>query len=290
MKMTEVCVNCQLNKQAKRFVRPGEMEIVRRMMAEKDEDACAPYISYRYNQLYRELYNIPPHSYAKEKKQYNDLVMSMEDALLERIESSGDPLRTALFLSRTGNYIDYSALPDVSTEEFLELLSVEDISEADQRTWLSFLECLENAGSFLLIADNCGEIVLDKLFLVELGKRFPQLSLSVMVRGKEVVNDATPEDASYVGIDQIARIFNSGEPIAGILPDRLPEDARYALDHSDVILAKGQGNYESLAGSGRHVFYLFLCKCRVFTERFRVPPLTGMFIEEKEGEEGNVTA
>jgi len=280
MKMTEVCVNCQLGKQAKRFTRPGEMEIVRRMMAEKDEEACAPYMSYCFNQLYRQLYNVPPHSYAEEKKQYNDLVLSMEDALLERIESSEDPLRTALFLSRTGNYIDFSALPDVSTEEFLDLLSVENTSEADQRTWLFFLESLEKAGSFLLIADNCGEIVLDKLFLVELKKRFPQLSLSVMVRGAEVINDATPEDAAYVGIDQVARILNSGEPMAGILPDRLPEDARHALDHTDVILAKGQGNYESLAGHGRHVFYLFLCKCEVFTERFRVPPLTGMFISE----------
>ena len=64
----------------------------------------------------------------------------------------------------------------------------------------------------------------------------------------------------------------------------MPEYARAALDGADVILAKGQGNYESLSGHGRHIFYAFLCKCELFTSRFDVPLLTGMFVEEMEDE------
>lgn len=62
----------------------------------------------------------------------------------------------------------------------------------------------------------------------------------------------------------------------------MPQEARDAIDEADVILAKGQGNYESMSGQGRHVFYEFLCKCDLFTGRFKVPRLTGMFIEETE--------
>jgi hypothetical protein len=63
--------------------------------------------------------------------------------------------------------------------------------------------------------------------------------------------------------------------------EMLPAEAKSVLESSDVILAKGQGNYESMSGQGRHVFYEFLCKCELFTSRFNVPKLTGIFIEEK---------
>ena len=122
--------------------------------------------------------------------------------------------------------------------------------------------------------------MLDKLFLEQLKKRFPQLQLQVLVRGREVLNDVTPEDAVYTGIDQIAEIFSNGGAIAGTVYDMLPEEARSALDKAEVVFSKGQGNYESLSGQGKHVFYTFLCKCNLFTSRFSVPLLTGMLVEE----------
>ena len=97
---------------------------------------------------------------------------------------------------------------------------------------------------------------------------------------REVLNDVTPEDAVYAGIDRIADILSNGEAIAGTVYDMLPAEARRALDMADVIFAKGQGNYESLSGQGRHIFYTFLCKCDLFTSRFSVPPMTGMLVEE----------
>ena len=101
-----------------------------------------------------------------------------------------------------------------------------------------------------------------------------------MVRGGEVLNDATMEDAEYVGLTQTARVISSGSAAAGTIYSMLSAEARQALDSADVILAKGQGNYESLSHQGRHIFYSFLCKCELFTERFSVPPLTGMLVEE----------
>ena len=77
------------------------------------------------------------------------------------------------------------------------------------------------------------------------------------------------------------KALNDGYPLEKADVTRRLVEARRALDDADVILAKGQGNYESLTGQGRHIFYAFLCKCDLFTTRFRVPPLTGMLVEEK---------
>ena len=71
------------------------------------------------------------------------------------------------------------------------------------------------------------------------------------------------------------------DAVAGTIYDMLPEEARKALDEADVVLAKGQGNYESMSGQGLRVFYAFLCKCDLFSNRFNVPKLTGMFVQER---------
>ena len=95
------------------------------------------------------------------------------------------------------------------------------------------------------------------------------------------MNDASKEDAVYVGINKYARIVTNGAAVSGTIYHMLSDNARAVLEKSDIILSKGQGNYESLSGQGRHVFYSFLCKCDLFTRKFNVPRLTGMFVEEK---------
>ena len=83
-----------------------------------------------------------------------------------------------------------------------------------------------------------------------------------------------------VGIDQLASLISNGTSVAGTICGMLPKEAKDAMDSADIILAKGQGNYESLCGQGRHLFYSLLCKCRLFADRFDVPELTGVFFEE----------
>lgn len=130
------------------------------------------------------------------------------------------------------------------------------------------------------MTDNCGEIVLDKLMIEQLKKRYPQLCVKIMVRGGAVSNDATMEDAFYVGLDKVGEIITNGAQIAGTVYSKLSEEAKTAVDNADIIFSKGQANYESFAGEGHHAFYTFLCKCDLFMNRFNVPKLTGMFVEE----------
>ena len=115
--------------------------------------------------------------------------------------------------------------------------------------------CERKSTDFLLLTDNCGEIVLDKLLLEQIAKRFPYLTIKALVRGGEVLNDATREDAVYVGLNNLADIVSNGDAIAGTVYDMMPDEAKKVLDEADVILAKGQGNYETMSDQGRHIFY-----------------------------------
>lgn len=279
MRIIESCAECLYDKQKHLTEDERYLKEIKDIIDNRGEDDTSPYLVYRFNKVYQKYFG--RQTYYKEiKKKYNDLVLSMEDSVRNRIEASEDPLAKALLYARVGNYIDFGAMNHVDEETFLSLLDRVEWNDKDLDVIQSFVDQCKRARIFLLIADNCGEIVLDKLFLEQLHKRFPELVIDVLVRGGEVLNDATEEDAEYVGINELARIISNGLPIAGTVYDMLPDSAKEVVNQADVILAKGQGNYESLSKQGRHIFFSFLCKCELFTSRFGVPKLTGIFVEE----------
>lgn len=279
MRIPESCAECLYERQKNKTNNAEYLAEIKRLLDNRKETDTSPYMVYLFNKVHLKYFGESA-DYSAIKKQYNDLVLSMEDRLRREINSAEDPLAKAMIMSRIGNYIDFGAMNSIDSDEFLGLFSNTEMRKDDVRTYEAFLRECRNAKTFLLICDNCGEIVLDKLMLEQLKKRFPQLTVTAMVRGGDVLNDATAEDARYVGLDAVAEIVSNGTAIAGTICEMLPDNAQKVLDDSDVILAKGQGNYESMSGQGRHIFYEFLCKCELFTTRFNVPKLTGMFIEE----------
>ncbi|MCR5420342.1 MAG: ARMT1-like domain-containing protein [Lachnospiraceae bacterium] len=279
MRISESCAGCLYDRQANRTDNKEYLARIRDLLDNRKESDTSPYMVYLFNKEYVRYFG-KGQDYKSIKKQYNDLVLGMEDELRRGIERAKDPLAESLIMARIGNYIDFGAMDHVDKEEFLALFGDTVMRDDDLVTYRSFLKECKKAKSFLLIADNCGEIVLDKLMIEQLKIRFPDISVTVMVRGEEVLNDATIEDAVYTGIDKLADIVSNGDAVAGTIYDMLPKDAAKVLDEADVILAKGQGNYESMSGQGWHVFYEFLCKCDLFTSKFNVPKLTGMFVEE----------
>lgn len=281
MHMNEMCASCMISKQEALSDNREYLDTIRKIMDDHIKDDSSPYMALRFSQAYERFFG-PAESYAPIRKQYNDLVLSMEDAIRTNIEASEDPLFSALIYSRTGNYIDFAAMDHVKPGTLIRLLEETKADAHDHKTYASFLNQCGNAESFLLLADNCGEIVLDRLMLEQLHKRFPKLKLTVMVRGGEVVNDAVMEDAEYAGIPSLARVITCGSATGGVVPALMSAEAKAAMDEADVILAKGQGNYEGLYGEGWHIFYLLLCKCEMFAQRFNVPRMTGMFTEETE--------
>lgn len=279
MRIIDSCAKCLYDKEIKRADNAEYLREIKELLDNRSEEDTAPYMVYLFNQIY-ERYFGKRSSYGEIKYKFNELVLSIEDKIKSRIEESDDTIATAMLYARIGNYIDFGAMNSVNERVFLELFEETQLSEKDKVVVESLVEKCKNAKRFLLIADNCGEIVLDKLFLEQLKKRFPDMELQVMVRGGEVLNDATMEDAIQAGIDKVATVIPNGVALAGTVYSLLSEEAKAAIDGADVILAKGQGNYESLCGQGRNIFYSFLCKCELFTSRFEVPMLTGIFVEE----------
>ena len=279
MRISDFCANCLFDRQ-KELTDNGEyLEKIKNILDNRDSQDTAPYISYCFNEEYKRFFGTQP-SYGDVKKKYNDMMLGIEQTLREKIEASDNPIALALAYARVGNYIDYAAMKEVDDEVLVSLFDDARLSDDDMFTLNSFMSQCKKADKFLLLADNSGEIVLDKLFLEQLRKAFPYMQMAVMVRGSEIVNDVTTEDAYYSGIDRYGDIVSSGIGLAGTVYSLLSDEGRKAFDAADVILSKGQGNYESLCGNGHHVFYAFLCKCEVFTRRFGVSKLTGMFVEE----------
>ena len=277
MRISESCAKCLYDRQKNKTDHAGYLSEVRALLDHRGENDTSPYLVYLFNKAYVKYFGTGA-DYWEIKKQFNDLVLHMEKDLRQKIEQAQDPLAKALIMARIGNYIDFGAMNEVDQDTFLGFFEDTKMRAEDFPVYASFLKACEAGKTFLLVCDNCGEIVLDRLMIEQLKKRFPHLSVSAL--GAEVLNDATAQDAAYTGLDRIAKIISNGEAIAGTIYDMMPEEAKRALDEADVILAKGQGNYESMSGQGRHVFYEFLCKCDLFTSRFHVPKLTGIFIEE----------
>ena len=280
MRINDSCAACLYDKQKNKADDPKYLARIRELLDNRGEDDTSPYMVYRFNKVHEEFFGAGA-DYTQVKKTYNELVLGMEENLRAEIKNAADPIAKALVMARIGNYIDFGAMNHVDTETFLGLFRDTELREDEKKTYKSFLQACARAESFLLLCDNCGEIVLDKLLIEQLSLRFPQLKFYAMVRGGSILNDVTLEDAKYVGLDQVADIMTNGAPVGGTIYSLLPEEARSVLDGADVILSKGQGNYESLSGRGYHVFYALLCKCDLFTSRFDVPRLTGIFVEEK---------
>ena len=279
MRISESCAKCLYDRQLNITDNKEYLAEVKELLDNRKENDTSSYMVYLFAKVYEKHFGATP-DFTEIKKKYNDLVLGMEDKLRARIEQAEDPLAKALVMARIGNYIDFGAMDNVDTDEFLKLFQDTEMREDDKVVYESFLKECEAGTNFLLLCDNCGEVVLDRLMIEQLKKRFPHLKVKALVRGGAVLNDATAEDATYSGLDKVAEILSNGAPVAGTIYDLMPEESRKALDEADIILSKGQGNYESISGQGRHIFYVFLCKCDLFVSRFNVPKLTGMFVEE----------
>jgi len=244
------------------------------------EDVSSPWLAPATADLFRCHYGVPEDRFREEKEISNRFVLERVDAIRERVNSSEDPLLAGLQFAILGNYIDFSALQgQVSFEELDSLLD-----RAEEMTpvggGLKELRAdLEKGKKLLYLTDNAGEIGFDRIFAEVIRKQFPQLQITFCVRGGPAMNDALRADAELVGIP--FPVIDNGNRVAGTQIDQLSEEAKQALDEADVIIAKGQGNIETMYGCGYNVYYAFLVKCSRFVKVFGQPKLTPMLVRER---------
>lgn len=250
-------------------------------MSSAPEGVAMPYLSPAFAEITEKYYGKDGADYEKGKQLSNELMMQLLPGLQKQVAGAEDPLRTAMALAQIGNYIDFTALyGKVSFDTLRELLQDTERYLPQEEEYQRFCRDLEAAGSLVYICDNAGEIVADRLVAEQLSLRYPQCALTFAVRGLPTVNDALREDALMAGLDRFGKIIDNGSAISGTEFAYLGAEMEAALDAADVIVAKGQGNFETMLGCGKNVYYSFLCKCERFTRFFSVAPMTGMFVNE----------
>lgn len=215
----------------------------------------------------------------KEKKMSNDIVMKHYHQLEDMIFKSDNPLLTGLKIAAMGNIIDLGA-SNFDIEKFdlpgeIGKGIKEDFVISD---FVSFRENLSVAKKILYIGDNAGEIVFDKAFISYLRTLGKEILFAV--RGKPIINDVTVEDALYVKMNETAEIIDSGVPTPGCMIKYSSEAFKEVLDNSDLILSKGQGNYESLNSEKLGIYFLFKVKCYIVADNLNIP--TGSMVLKKE--------
>ena len=180
MKLNSHCMNCQVRKQEAK-IRHFEDEsrkkeymnaVLRRFEHPKEGD-CVPSISTELKTFYCAFWGVPMENFREINNEYNQLILNLEEELSTSVKYAQDPLKEALLYARTGNYIDFAALPDVSKEKALSLIKKENKDPLDEAEYQAFCQDMKKARTFVYITDNCGEIVLDKIAIQILKKRFP---------------------------------------------------------------------------------------------------------------------
>jgi len=198
--------------------------------------------------------------YKKVKDQSNAMAEKLYPRLKELVRKADDPLLTAVKLTIVGNVIDFGSINRFDVNDMIGgSLKREFIDNSYPR----FKEALDDAKTVLYLADNAGEIFFDKLLLEEFAKR--QKKVTCVVKANPIINDAIIKDAKTAGIDKFAKIISGDAGQADSTPGILLKFAsKEFLEHfnsADMVIAKGQGNYESLSNVKRKIFFMLVVKC-----------------------------
>ena len=202
-----------------------------------------------------------PDPYREIKRRANEFALGLMPRLMRTVTASRNPFETSLRLAIAGNIMDWGAKPhgdisEAAVERALEQALHAPLEKGSPGT---FYERLMRADNVLYLADNAGEIALDSLFIGFI----PCPNITVAVKSTPVINDATMEDARQVGLTDQTRVVETGSDAPGTLLEECSEDFRNRFSAADVIVAKGQGNYETLSDRPEEIVFLLKAKCPV---------------------------
>lgn len=280
MELYPPCVTCVMDNllhiaEAVLPAHKDRMELLRRVMErtlpEIRTGSCAPVLTGIGYEILREMSGVDD-PYEQVKREFNDLMLGLEGRFQDLVDASEDPLHAALVAAGSANLIDFGAFREVSGDKVLELMSGHlENTALDREGYRAFMDGLERERQLLILCDNCGEIVLDKILIGALKRRFPDVRVSCVVRGGAILNDATIEDAAYVGLDALCPVFTTEGRIPGyVTGDSFPVFSRL-FHESSLVLAKGVGNFECAPFDDVRIFFLFMVKCETLSRNLGSP-------------------
>jgi hypothetical protein len=236
-----------------------------RWFSEMDMDGSPPVMAQRIHRRLRELTGVED-PYREAKDRQNQMALHFLRDLEAGLEDAADPLATAVQLAIAANIIDLGAKTAIPEEEVQSALA-RAVGEPVVGDLEAFRGAVARARRILYLADNAGEIVFDRLLVEQLSPA----RVTLVVRGKPVLNDVTLEDARVAGLHEIVEVIDNGSDAPGtVLADCSREFVR-RFTGADLIVAKGQGNFETLNDEPGNIFFLFKAKCPVVADQIGLP-------------------
>jgi uncharacterized protein with ATP-grasp and redox domains len=268
MKLNLDCIPCFQRQalQAVRFISDDEklhervLREVAKKLLESNWDLTPPELAHQVHSIVKRITN-EKDPYKKVKRESNDSVLKLYPELEEKVNQSRDPLRTAVRLAIAGNIIDFAVLQEFNLEETIrEVLKKQFVIDDYEK----LKEKLKDAETLLFFVDNAGEIGLDKLLVETFLEQKKFEKIDFVVKGGPIINDATLEDAVYMGLDRLPNseflTISNGE--AGTGPARSSQTVKKWIREHDLIISKGQGNYEGLS-EHNGLFFMLMVKCPI---------------------------
>jgi uncharacterized protein with ATP-grasp and redox domains len=231
---------------------------VLRLGSKMDMNQSPPAMAQKIHRFIRRITGVED-PYLGVKNRFNKLALQMYPELEQLIETSLNPLETAVRLAIAGNIIDFGVNSTVEQADVERTVSQSLEASLDIQALERFREAVSAAEDILYLGDNAGEIVFDRLLIEQL----PSEKITFVVKGGPVLNDATIEDAEIIGLTDFINVIDNGSDAPGTILENCSEMFCRRFDESDLVIAKGQGNCESLSGVDKKIFFMVRPKCKV---------------------------
>lgn len=287
MKLGEECRSCLFNSQSKKvetIYGDKKEEFIKRIKticANEPKTSASPLLMHKINKAHQEIFG-KSIDYKEEKTKFNNLCLSYEDDIYNIINNSNDRLLKAIQFAIVGNLIDFTKLSSIDIDLLTYFKNNADKQKLNFVVLNDLKQDLSKCKRLTYLLDNCGEIVFDKLLIKVIKELYPNIMVTAVVRGEEIVNDVTYYDAKMTGLDLICKIIDNGNDVPGTYLKEISDECLDALDDSDVIISKGLGNFETLHEEcDYNIYYLFLCKCKFFSDMFNVDVWDSVLTKEK---------
>ncbi len=280
MKVKRECISCILNQiiRVSDYLDLDEIQkdiIMQKALARSAKydykDITPPEFSeFLYDIVIEETKTYDP--YKSLKKDQNDMILKLAEVFESKINDSDDPLLKAGTYSLAGNIIDYGGVQTfaLNLDEFDNLKI--DINDFEQ-----FRDKLNTCKTLLYIADNAGEAVFDKFFIKQIKKLYKNIDIYYAVKSKPAINDMTKTDAEYINIGEFTTIIESGMGMAGTVIKKTTDEFKNIYKNADLVISKGQGNFETLDTEKREILFIFKVKCKIVSDHSGIKQESNVF-------------
>jgi len=273
MHTTLECVPCIVRQtlEALRFVTDDPvvherfLREVLRSVAEMDLTQSPPKVVRDIHQRLRRITGVDD-PYRSVKDSFNQMALDMLPELSAKVRKGPDPLGMALRLAIAGNVIDLGVSGALTKADARQAI-ITAMDEPFHGDVEEFRRAVDAADDILYLADNAGEIVFDRLLIEQMSPE----RVTVAVRGAPILNDATMADAKATGLCDVVETIDNGSDAPGTILSDCSEDFRRRFGDTDLVIAKGQGNFETLSGVAADIYFLFKAKCPVIADHVGLP-------------------